>query len=880
MLQVHDKELFHDDGTPRRKYEIETTADPRIVFRASIAVAVTSSVIFLKNVLFGSGNARLFDHSMAEPFETPPHRAIDDDVFIPPGTSHHNQPDDEDEGKKPDELDHEHVKFKLQYSSSIMDVGIFGKPLTLPKKANDNVPLYSAPAGAAAQFPFFETPLMLAGHVAGGDGNGASGTSSSPPPGTVVGDNDDIDDPVRNANRRPYSTGMVSLGTLVMNSAILLTVTDLLKKVIDPDGDKLRIADLSASSGTLKLNSDGVWAFTPDTNDTTDVKFTYRVTDGQYDVLQTAFLDLVQPDTMKGTERDDEIIGTPQADVIDALGGNDVIVGREGDDVILGGDGDDRILAGDGNDVVYAGAGNDFVLAGAGDDTVYGGAGDDVIFGEDGRDTLFGDAGNDWLDGGAGNDVLDGGEGNDRIDGGADNDIIRGGAGNDAIDDGIGDDYVEAGDDDDEIQAVHLDQPATSSSEDTDGLSADPANIATPASSHSQDTEGSLTNPADIETSATSQSQDTDEAPSPLTLVDEPGPDTTQTTVGSPAGPTLLNAAETSTIQTTIGSSTSPGLLTATITDNDVYDGSAGNDTYNASKAKQAVSVDLTAGTASGSEVGQDTLISIENVSTGAGNDDVVGSSESNVIKTGAGDDEVDARDGDDTVELGKGNDTYVAHDDDGDDHVDGGAGSGDTLDYSATTTAKIFDLDQGTVTDSDNSGSGSSGSGSSGSGNSGSGSSGSGSGETDIVTGFEYVKGGSGNDTFIASDDVNEFWGGDGDDLFVFVSADRIGSGRGGRDKILDFDVGDRIDFDEIAKEIEETTGQDFRFVLLSGGAQFSRPGELRLDYEDFEESRVVVLDGNLDWDNNSEFQLEFTGDLETLDKLLADIFGRDATT
>lgn len=824
MLQVHDKELFHDDGTPRRKYEIEDTADPRIAFRASIAVAVTSSVIFLKNVLFGGVKAQSSDHLPAESSAPAAHRASDDDVTIAPVTPRHYQLEDEEEGKKPDEFEHEHAKFKLQYSSAIMDVGIFGKPLTLPKKANDNVPLYSAPAGTASQFPFFEPPLLLSGHANSGGGSSAH-TSSGPPPGTVVGDNDDIDDPVRNANRRPYSTGVVSLGTLMMNSAILLTVTELMKKVIDPDGDQLRVADLTASSGKLKMNSDGVWVFTPDTNDTTDVTFTYKVTDGQAHVLQTAYLDLVQPDTIRGTEGDDEIIGTPHDDVIDALGGNDVIVGREGNDVIFGGDGNDRILSGDGDDVIYAGAGNDFVLAGAGDDTVYGGAGDDVIFGEDGRDTIFGGDGNDWIDGGAGNDVLWGGAGNDRI---------NGGIGDDIVDDGEGDDHVDL----DEGNDIYV---ASAGNDAADG--------GIGVNTYNASAVGSSTSVNLLNNTATGTDIGTDTLKNFQNVVTGSGNDTVtgnaqSNLISTGAGNDLVDDGEGDDhVELGQGNDTA-----AASEGDDEIDGGEGSDTFDAGQSNTSTHVNLKLGIAEGDDTGTDLLTSIENVVTGSGSDDVTGNDEDNVVDTGRSDD---------IVELGKGNDTYVGHDDDGNDHVDGGTGTGDTLDYSAITTGAIFDLDQGTVTTSTSSGETA----------------------TDLITGFENAKGGSCDDTFIASEDVNEFCGGGGDDLFVFVSADRIGSGRGKRDKILDFDVGDRIDFDDIAEEIRETTGEDFRFVLLSGGAQFARPGELRLDYEDFEESRVVVLDGNLDWDNNAEFQLEFTGDLETLDKLLADIFGRDAS-
>lgn len=70
-------------------------------------------------------------------------------------------------------------------------------------------------------------------------------------------------------------------------------------------------------------------------------------------------------------------------------------------------------------------------------------------------------------------------------------------------------------------------------------------------------------------------------------------------------------------------------------------------------------------GTATGAAIGTDTLTSIENITTGSGNDVITGSAADNVINTG---------DGDDTV-------TYaVGASGGGDDTVDMGAGTGDTL--------------------------------------------------------------------------------------------------------------------------------------------------------------------------------------------------------
>ncbi|HXH56164.1 fibronectin type III domain-containing protein [Iamia sp.] len=70
---------------------------------------------------------------------------------------------------------------------------------------------------------------------------------------------------------------------------------------------------------------------------------------------------------------------------------------------------------------------------GDGNDTIFGTAGDDVIFAGGGDDIVNGGGGNDRICGGGGNDTLDGGDGDDFLVGGAGNDIIRGGTGIDRV---------------------------------------------------------------------------------------------------------------------------------------------------------------------------------------------------------------------------------------------------------------------------------------------------------------------------------------------------------------------------------------------------------------------------------------------------------------
>jgi Ca2+-binding RTX toxin-like protein len=83
------------------------------------------------------------------------------------------------------------------------------------------------------------------------------------------------------------------------------------------------------------------------------------------------------------------------------------------------------------DDIITGTAGSDTILAQAGKDEVYGGGGADRIYGGAGNDDLNGDLGNDFLYGGLGDDKLLGGAGADLLAGGAGLDRLRGGSGAD-----------------------------------------------------------------------------------------------------------------------------------------------------------------------------------------------------------------------------------------------------------------------------------------------------------------------------------------------------------------------------------------------------------------------------------------------------------------
>src|SRR4051794_36455813 len=90
--------------------------------------------------------------------------------------------------------------------------------------------------------------------------------------------------------------------------------------------------------------------------------------------------------TLRGSERNDNLLGGPGPDHIFGHGGDDVIWGNR----LPGGRsfGTDLIDGQDGNDTIYGGRGDNVIHGGRGDDFLQGGPLGNRIFGEDGNDTM------------------------------------------------------------------------------------------------------------------------------------------------------------------------------------------------------------------------------------------------------------------------------------------------------------------------------------------------------------------------------------------------------------------------------------------------------------------------------------------------------------
>jgi Ca2+-binding RTX toxin-like protein len=166
----------------------------------------------------------------------------------------------------------------------------------------------------------------------------------------------------------------------------------------DIDDDPLTALLVSGPlNGSLVLNADGSFNYTPDEDFTGGDSFTYRASDGGFlSNVATASISVEagcsgEAATIVGTSGDDKLKGTGGDDVIVGLGGNDKLLGGGGNDVLCGGSGDDVINADKGDDVLLGGSGADILRGDVGDDDLDGGPGSpDVCRGGGGTDTATG----------------------------------------------------------------------------------------------------------------------------------------------------------------------------------------------------------------------------------------------------------------------------------------------------------------------------------------------------------------------------------------------------------------------------------------------------------------------------------------------------------
>jgi len=405
-------------------------------------------------------------------------------------------------------------------------------------------------------------------------------------------------------------------------------------------------------------------------------------------------------DTLKGGAGADTLYGDDSANT---LSGNDLLEGGDGDDTLYAGLGDDILRGGSGNDTFYGGAGNDTLdystagvaitatlgsslITGEGADvvdltsievlkagssadvitmansgvlaTIYAGAGNDIITAGSQVDTIYGEAGADTIRGNAGADIIAGGDGDDLFYGNSDGDVITGGESGETNGDTI--DFSDV------ATALVVDMSA--------------GTVNTTASTFSE-----------IENITGGSGNDTIYGDSNAnTLKGGSGDDTIFTSAGVDyidggsgsndwidfsaiaATPININLSTQKIINDGYGN-------TETIVNVENINAGSGNDTLYGDGMSNTIYGNAGADTLAGND-GTDLLyggIGADSLDGGADNDTLYGEADNDVLTGGAGNDSLDGGTGDDTFIGGSGNDTFT-----------GGNGV-DIADY-RTATAKI----------------------------------------------------------------------------------------------------------------------------------------------------------------------------------------------
>ncbi|HEV7437632.1 MAG TPA: cadherin-like domain-containing protein, partial [Pseudorhizobium sp.] len=359
---------------------------------------------------------------------------------------------------------------------------------------------------------------------------------------------------------------------------------------------------------------------------------------------------------------------------------------------------------------------------------------EDIIDGRDGNDVIYGREGDDMIVGGKGDDTLLGGDGDDVLHGDAGRDVIFGGAGHDIVFGGAGDDdlYGETGND------------SLIGGQGNDRLMGGQGNDRLFGEDNDDVLHGEAGND----------------------LLD--GGAGRDELSGGGGNDVVLGGAGDDALHMGFAGEEA-GHAGSAITDgDDVYSGGEGIDTLDASDVDAGVDIDLHAGTASAEAIGSDKVEGIENVVGTAHDDTITGDEGDNTIHAGAGDDLLAGGDGDDVTCAEEGNDVVVVFattsddSDDGDDVYDGGDGI-DTLDLTALVEAVVADF-EGRYVEGAEVG-------------------------HDMISNFEIIHGGRGNDQLNGDSGSDILHGADGHDKL---------KGRGGDDVLVGGDGNDEIEGDQ----------------------------------------------------------------------------------
>ena len=450
-------------------------------------------------------------------------------------------------------------------------------------------------------------------------------------------------------------------------------------------------------------------------------------------------------DRLVGDNNNNAIYGGGSGDILEGLDGNDSLYGEAGDDTLIGGLGADVLDGSTGTDIAsyrYSttgitaslitpssntgeAVGDSYIniegLEGSafadnltGDDNaniLIGGAGDDTLTGGVGNDTIYGDAGNDTanfaglaavtvvLDA-TGNGTATSASGNDtlfsieNLIGTSQNDsftmgilptagnggVIDGGNGTDTVIYSVGTTQVVAN----LTTGVVNGQTVLSNIENLTGASGNDSLTGTTTANvlNGGDGDDTLIGGGGSDTLTGGNGVDTASfagiATGITVVLNAVGNSTT--TSGGAAGVSMTS------IENIIGTDQNDSItlsILPTASTGGIVNGGLGTDTLIYSVGTTAVVADLGTGIVNGI-AGR--AISIENLTTSAGNDSITGSAVANILISNDGDDTIDGGDGNDTIDAGNGNDSVLGGNGTdsitagaGNDYVDGGAAN-DTI--------------------------------------------------------------------------------------------------------------------------------------------------------------------------------------------------------
>jgi VCBS repeat-containing protein len=571
---------------------------------------------------------------------------------------------------------------------------------------------------------------------------------------------------------------------------------------------------------------------------------------------------LTNIENLIGSTYHDVLVGDAENNHLDGREGDDTLSGGAGDDTLVGGQGADIMDGGDGNDTADYSASNaavnvnltrevqigghaqgdrltnienligsnynDWLTGDSGANRLAGGLGADTLDGGDGidtadysasnaavnvnltrisqqgghaqgdrlisienligsifNDTLVGDSQANHFDGGIGNDLLDGGAGNDTLLGGLGSDTLIGGLGADSLDGGAGFDAADYSASDAPVNVDLARDVQIGGHAAGDRLTS----IEWIIGSNHNDT---LRGDANGNWLSGGAGHDV--------LDGGAGDDRLDGDVGND---TLLGG---------LGSDTLIGGLGA-----DSLDGGDGIDTADYSQSNAAVNVSLTRDVQIGGHAEGDILRNIENVTSSAFNDTLIGGEGNNSLDGGDGNDLLDGGAGNDTLLGGLGNDTLIGGP--GADSLDGGDGI-DTADYSQSNAAVNVNLTRDVQLG--------------------------GHAEGDILRNIENVTGSAFNDTLTGDAGDNVLMGGDGDDSLVGGAGNDTLLGGDGNDLIVGAWGTDSISggtgFDTFRLESDPGTGATLDLTALKTSGKIT--GIERIDITgDSNDSNTLFL-------------------------------------